>query len=240
MYTVLDLDRLAVVHRHPDFEVACNLADIEFQDSTLCIAVVDTIKFFFTYTETDLLILYRNLTGSQTLRKGNELRALLVEAIHRLPATDAKATEVDRQADYATANRAAGPYTYVKGATRPAKATNPIVATVLPAACEIAAMACAKGVAADVQQGRKPIIRKSTEPSPQQGKSSSAPRGGVRSIIWDKADTLWALAGNPTDKAEVMALRKTIMDALEGDGVKRTSSSNELGNWQKARVAKIS
>jgi len=59
----------------------------------------------------------------------------------------------------------------------------------------------------------------------------------VREKIWAVADRMWEEAGRPTDKSKVLALRKQIMDTLEQDGVKRTSSSNELGNWQKARIA---
>ena len=59
---------------------------------------------------------------------------------------------------------------------------------------------------------------------------------GVRGVIWDHADKVWEAAGKPTNKGVVMALRKQMMTELEGMGVKRTSSSNELGNWMKARV----
>jgi hypothetical protein len=48
---------------------------------------------------------------------------------------------------------------------------------------------------------------------------------------------MWADAGKPTGASAVLALRKQIMNKLEEEGVKRTSSSNELGNWQKARLS---
>lgn len=59
---------------------------------------------------------------------------------------------------------------------------------------------------------------------------------GVRAIIWDHADKVWSAAGSPSDKATVLALRKQMMAELENQGVKRTSSSNELGNWMKTRI----
>lgn len=59
---------------------------------------------------------------------------------------------------------------------------------------------------------------------------------GAKEIIWAKADDMWSAAGKPTDKGVVLKLRKDIMDALEKDGVNRNSASNELGNWQKARI----
>lgn len=242
MYSVIDLDRLVVVHRHHDFEVACNLVDIELPDAEVCVAVVDNIRFFFKYTETELQTLYSNVTGATTSRKGNELRALLVEAINRLPQSAAKAVEVDRQAEYANVHRAAGPYTYVPGATRPAKAQSSVVATVAPTTCEATAISDAKAVAAQVQAARPTPAPKPTEPEPVRAqRAPGAPKAsGVRATIWDKADELWGEAGKPTSKSEVLALRKRIMDELEVVGVKRTSSSNELGNWQKDRVVKIS
>lgn len=61
--------------------------------------------------------------------------------------------------------------------------------------------------------------------------------GGVRSVIWGHADRVWEAAGKPNDKAVVLQLRKQMMAELEELGVKKTSSSNELGNWMKARIA---
>lgn len=66
---------------------------------------------------------------------------------------------------------------------------------------------------------------------------AQARSSGVRDKIWEVADRMWEEAGKPTDKRAVLALRKCMMDALERQDVKRTSSSNELGNWQKARIA---
>jgi hypothetical protein len=49
---------------------------------------------------------------------------------------------------------------------------------------------------------------------------------------------MWEAAGKPTDKAVVLELRKKMMAELEEKhSVKRTSSSNELGNWMKDRLA---
>ena len=47
---------------------------------------------------------------------------------------------------------------------------------------------------------------------------------------------MWAEAGSPNNKEEVLTLRKRIMKALEEKGIKRTTSSAQLGNWHKERV----
>lgn len=60
---------------------------------------------------------------------------------------------------------------------------------------------------------------------------------GNKAIIWEIADTMWEAAGKPFDKPVVLALRKTMMNELEfTHGIKKTSSSNELGSWMKTRV----
>jgi hypothetical protein len=48
---------------------------------------------------------------------------------------------------------------------------------------------------------------------------------------------MWEEDGKPTDKNQVLELRKRIMDKLELDEqIKRASSSSELGQWHKARA----
>lgn len=60
--------------------------------------------------------------------------------------------------------------------------------------------------------------------------------GSTKGLIWETADRMWNAAGLPTDPKEVLALRKQIMTQLEGLGVKRTTSSTSLGEWQKTRL----
>ena len=47
---------------------------------------------------------------------------------------------------------------------------------------------------------------------------------------------MWEAAGKPTDKSEILKLRKEMMNALEQRGVKRNTSSNTLGLWAKERI----
>lgn len=69
-------------------------------------------------------------------------------------------------------------------------------------------------------------------------RAPGAPRkAGTRDVIWKRADELWSSAGKPTDVPTVLKLRKEWMNVLEKEGVKKTTSSSELGNWQKDRVA---
>ena len=65
----------------------------------------------------------------------------------------------------------------------------------------------------------------------------SAPRSGNRATIFEVADRMWNDAGSPKDTSVVLPLRKTIMAELEANnGIKKTTSSTALGEWQKLRL----
>lgn len=68
-------------------------------------------------------------------------------------------------------------------------------------------------------------------------KTSSAPRGGNRAIIWEVADRMWNERSNPKEAHVVLALRREIMAVLESEnGIKKATSSTALGEWQKVRL----
>lgn len=62
---------------------------------------------------------------------------------------------------------------------------------------------------------------------------ASAPRSSSRPLIWEVANRMWAEAGSPKDIPVILELRKKIMNELETLGVKKTTSSTALGEWQK-------
>lgn len=68
-------------------------------------------------------------------------------------------------------------------------------------------------------------------------KTPSVPRSGNRVTIFEVADRMWNDAGAPKDVSVVLPLRKTIMAELEANyGIKKTTSSTALGEWQKLRL----
>lgn len=68
-------------------------------------------------------------------------------------------------------------------------------------------------------------------------KAETAPRTGNRAIIWEVADRMWGEIGSPLDIPRVLQLRKAIMTELENNhGIKKTTSSTALGEWQKVRL----
>ena len=243
MYFTIDMCRLLVLHKHPSFVVACALADLEIPDSAYFITQLDTERRLYTISESQLVGLYRNITGEQPQHTGNQLRKLILELASRLPETDVRQAEVERQCDYATAHPADGPYRYVRGASRPHRAAELAPGLTTGVASDpgsvLATFVAPKAKAQTFVLS--PDMREPSEPEPKAPRAprapGSAPKGGVRQVIWDTADAMWQAAGQPKDKHAVLALRKAIMDELEAQhSVKRTSSSNELGNWQKARI----
>lgn len=62
-------------------------------------------------------------------------------------------------------------------------------------------------------------------------------KGTVKWRIHATANVMWKEAGSPKDIAVLRTLRKQIMDTLEEEGIKRTSASTELGQWQKLIIA---
>ncbi|QPB12071.1 hypothetical protein PQD09_gp50 [Providencia phage PSTCR4] len=76
-------------------------------------------------------------------------------------------------------------------------------------------------------------ITQSMTPAQKINKGSHQRMTGSKQIIWDVATSMWLDAGSPTDKGEVLSLRKQIMNELEKQGVNRNSASNELGKWHK-------
>lgn len=86
-----------------------------------------------------------------------------------------------------------------------------------------------------VQAGTRPDPTSAAPTVP--AKAPSAPRGGNRVTIFEVADRMWNEAGSPRDLSVVLPLRKTIMAELEANhGIKKTTSSTALGEWQKLRL----
>ena len=66
---------------------------------------------------------------------------------------------------------------------------------------------------------------------------ASAPRSGVRALVFEVADKIWNAAGSPTAVAAVLVLRKQMMNELfDNHSIKKTTASTTLGEWQKIRL----
>lgn len=218
MYISIDMERCRFLHKYPIFTVVTDLVFIEAPDNHVDIEPVDYGGLLRDATPTELAKLYRNTTGQEPVP--GDLRPLLRKLVLDLPVTDVNAWEVQVQANYVERlrereNGVTG-LVYVKGSSRPAKLNDGLFQP----------------------EGLRGTIDPSSFAAPAPTQGPATPRtGSVRDTIWKVADQYWEANGKPTDKPSVLELRKRIMDVLEREhGVKRTSSSNELGNWAKARI----
>lgn len=243
MYILIDRERMALIHKHPNPNVLCDLAWIECHQAPYSIFPFDDANELRSYTDMELTTLYRNITGVDHNLTRPQLMQVLFDLIDRIPESDVNPFEADRQAALIPEGDERR-WLYVKGATRPAQK-----ADLFEPGCKQAKRS--EEEESRAKAGKLPALqRKAAAPAPrterdrpqanaqQRAPAPSGPkRGTAKAIIWAVADKMWEDAGKPTDKAEVLALRKEIMNALEKEeSIKRSSSSSELGNWHKERA----
>lgn len=222
MYVSLDMQNMKIVHKHSSVNAVCGLVHIELPDVAVNVCPIDmTVK---RKTDMEIKMLFRScFPGQADHMPVAEMKSRILEFAEEFPVTDLDELEVKRQAD-SIRDGDKKAYKYVKGsfrASRPAELFAGATGDAVRAGATVPASSAARPV--------RPVA------GPRA--ATGAPRAsGVREKIWAVADRMWEETGKPTEKSTVLALRKDIMSALEQDGVKRTSSSNELGNWQKARI----
>jgi hypothetical protein len=239
MFVSINMDTLRILHKHHDQFVLNGLSFLEAPQHSIRNENVNSDKFLMGLSALDIRILYRNTTGEdvtgtddQVLR---EMLAMLV--VNHMPPTLALQAEVEAQLKAVEDDLYAGiPWKYALGAKVPAKALE-----LFPLQCKPLDDIDKHKAAQRAPQAR--AVRGATVAPPPAESVPSVPQppkaraSSVRPTIWAVADEMWAAAGSPTDTPVVLALRKKMMGELEEKhGVKKTSSSNELGNWMKARM----
>jgi len=222
MYVSLDMQNMRIVHKHSSVNAVCGLVHIELPDVAVNVCPIDmTVKH---KTDMEIKMLFRScFPGQADHMPVAEMKSKILQFAEEFPVTDLDELEVKRQAD-SIRDGDKKAYKYVKGsfrASRPAELFADATGDAARASATVPASSAARPV-------RPAVAPRAATGSPR--------ASGVREKIWAVADRMWEEAGKPTEKSTVLALRKDIMNALEQDGVKRTSSSNELGNWQKARI----
>lgn len=250
MYVSIDLEDLKFVHKTNNPTVCANLAWIEMHTKPYAIDTIYSNRWLSSMTDMEMKMLYRNTTGQETHYLGAYLRAILAELVERMPETEVNAFEVEAQASKVSEESEPG-YKYVFGSNSPARPQEffPEAIRVEKAPDEpqraaarssrYASRATAAPPAPQATRAPGPHATPAYRPEkPPQGRTGGNRRGAVRETIWAVADKMWEEAGKPTEKSSILSLRKEIMGVLESDhGVKRTTSSNELGNWQKNRAS---
>lgn len=243
MYISIDMTDLHFVHKHEDQEVLRYLAWLELPHKSVTIESTNREYFLAKMSGLDLRLLYRNTTGEDPPAGVahlvvREMLATLVE--DKLKATFANLIELEAQVALVEGDLYAGiPWKYALGARRPAKQEELVWLS-----CEPLDNPESETAAIRAPQ-RRAVPQATPTPAPGEQRPTAPLRGqrrasNIRPRIWATADRLWEEAGKPTDKAVVLELRKKMMAVLETEnGIKRTSSSNELGNWMKDRLSAI-
>lgn len=255
MFITIDRTNLRVMRKHPNQRTLSWLAYIEAADVAVVICSAYGSSFLHGFTDLEKKKLYCNITGESTcLWAGDHAHAVLMELVSRLPEDIINPIEVLAQANHISMSDDER-YRFVPGKTRPALVED-LFEFAYPKATrnsdEIKVASYSKSITEHLYPGKEAedrmraiataeAVAVTSAPAPTRSRPAGAPSaprsGGVREKVWSVADAMWTEAGRPTDPKMVLALRKKIMDELEAKHeVKRTSSSNELGNWQKTRI----
>lgn len=241
MRVVLDREKLVFLPiKHHDLFVCANLAWIEcYPGQPYFITNLDE-NFLCGLTDFEQIMLYRNTVGSSPTQYGHRLRNVLFELASRIPEREVlNFHELEVQALSVPEKRKAR-YLYNPGSLKPA--VQPELFSLAPLKMEKAS-----------DEGRiaasPPVLPASPPPAPApatpQGGAAQRPpapagaprQGGVAATVWQVADKAWEAAGSPKDTKEILAIRKDLMVTLENDyGIKRNTSSNELGRWMKQKI----
>lgn len=243
MYTLIDRDNMRFRGKHDDHVCLSKLAWIEDPHVAVVIWPLDTPQELAGFSDVELRLLYKHTTGvDHTSVNRAVLMASCYALFEQLPVTDINSYEIDIQyrsiegGDYRR-------FLYAKGSSVPAQQGDlfePVHLQTQPRFTNEHLMALVglvgqKHVAAPIALAtpRSPAVRPAT---PARGTVPAAPKGGQRTLIWERMDRIWEKADKTTNPKIILGLRKTCMDELEAEcGVKRTSASSELGNWMKAR-----
>jgi hypothetical protein len=239
VYISIDMDELQFVHKNQNHDIVSALAWLELPDKSVTIESTDREYFLSKMSGLDLRLLYQNTTGLDITGTDHivvrEMLATLVD--EKLTATWAHLHELEAQIDAVEDELYAGvPWKYVLGSRRPTKQEVLFGLDCKP-------LDLIEATEAAVRAPQRRAVRVATpraapaESRPTPPRSAVTRMSSVRPAIWAVADEMWEAAGKPTGKTVVLKLRKEMMVRLETEkGIKRTSSSNELGNWMKARI----
>lgn len=239
MFVSIDMDTLQFLHKHHDQMVLGGLSFLEAPHHSIRNENANSETFLLGLTPLEVRMLYKNTTGEDVTGSDDQvLREMLSMIVYdHMPPTLAIAAEVEAQIAAVEDDLYNGiPWKYALGAKIPAKHIE-----LFPHHCK-PLDAVEKHKAATMAPQRRavraaPKPRNAPPPPPAAPPVPKQRASSVRPTIWAVADRMWAEAGSPTDKAVVLELRKKMMAVLESEHhVKKTSSSNELGNWMKARL----
>lgn len=237
-YISIDMDNLQVVHKHHDQLTTQALGWLEMPDRSVMISNIDSAHFLCQLSDLDARMLYFNLTGEKVpLENAMAVRQMIYMVVEKMLPTIAVMEELQAQINLVEALLYKGErFKYARGSRKPAQPIElfPLKGTPLDDAAKAQATQLAPQ---RLQKRAAPIAAPVSDSVPVASAAPKQRASSVRPVIWAVADRMWEAAGKPMDKNTVLELRKKMMATLESENaVKKTSSSNELGNWMKARL----
>lgn len=222
MYITINREACVFTHVAQDYQTLLNLCHIELSHAKAYVLPVEGLKIDTHLTDLEMKLLYQNSTSSEyTGKSRSQLNLLVYEYVKTLPYTEWNRNEIEVQASKIKDDDQ-GFYRYAQGSNTPCQLQelfNPV-------------LECKEGVpTVEIALSYTP------EPKIVHAQSSTVRSGGSKETIFSVADTMWEEAGKPTEQSLILALRRKIMQVLESDyAIKKTTSSNTLGLWQKARL----
>jgi len=235
MHVLIDLTNMRFVYAHENQRLLSSLCHIEMNEASTLVGDGLHQATYARFTDMELKMLYRNTFGVDSIFGRGGTIQVIMDNVRDLPQVNADPYEALVQANSITEDDD-GHYRYLKGSTKP-EALDEAFAYVPLRMRHIPLTAPASPKAAPPAADR-PAANTTPAPTPTQQPAAAPRQGGVNAVIWRVADEMWEAAGKPSSAAVVLGLRKEMMRVLEtAHGVKKTTSSNALGNWQKARLA---
>lgn len=244
-YVAIELSKLQVLFVIDNIWAAGCMLALQCQDTdALYVGEMSRGQDWQCFTDSQLVSLFRNVTGLPSIcsMTRRQIIQVIVDAIAAIEPVKYKKHELELQCQAAEQMGEGRPrLQYVYGAYKPAImgdgelpfakgfATQENIDNAK--AGKLPAFTAPQPVANPVPlpQTVTPAIAPATAPK----QASTAPAGKVSAVIWDVAERIWISKGSPKEIKDIMLVRKEAMDELEKNGIKRTTASNELGNWQR-------
>ena len=226
MFILIDMDRMVFCGKHANRAVLAALATIELAFSHASILPVEA-RYLQDFTHTELMLLYQNSTGDKYAKSLEQLQHAVFSVIRALDESDVNPQEALAQSWYVEDHCPGARCRYAKGSRVPTIEEG----FFLPDPMHTTSSKAAAAQPPSQRDDPAPVA------TPIQAPAKTAPSRGASAVIFEVADQMWTAAGSPTALAEVLALRKAMMNELEtAHGVKRSTSSSTLGQWQKLRI----
>lgn len=247
MFIGIDSKRNAILYKHASQRAVFDLSWLECPVEKIRVHAGAVENDFAGYTDKQLESLICNSGGTLPTKDTRQaLLERLLAVVKALPFTECDEYEVHTQ------KRSLGAtdkqrYVYAKGEDRPSVAPRNYIPQPIQALYNDGALVVVTTpvksrtvAAAEPAQPRSseagtnaPATDKAAANREPVASKPSYSRTNIRPTVWEVANEVWEAAGKPKEASVILVLRKQMMTQLEELGVKRNTSSNLLGEWQK-------